>query len=232
MPAANTSLSSFCRGLLDLLYPPKCALCGELGTEAVCPECRAGFAPQHPNETRQVAGLSAVRALFAYADVSGRAVKRLKYERVTSLAAPMGQLMLEGAEEHELLGVDLIVPVPIHWTRRCRRGFNQSELLCEAFGRPALVADLPNRPNGTPAVCYGALRRIRATRPQVGLDRERRLRNLSGAFRAHPCVSGMRVLLIDDVLTTGHTAQECAKTLREAGAAEVKALFFAGDRMP
>ena len=163
-----------------------------------------------------MAGLSATYALYAYSDRAAQAVTRLKYERATSLAGPMAKLMRAGAEELDLLSLGLIVPVPIHWTRRFRRGFNQSELLCEAM--PAA------------SVCPSALRRIRATRPQVGLARAERLRNLNGAFRADPSVSGKSVLLVDDVLTTGHTAEECARALREAGASDVKALFFAGDR--
>jgi ComF family protein len=230
MPAVNACLNSFFRSLLDLLYPPKCGLCGELGAEAICPACRAGLLPRPASAARAVAGVSVSRALYPYAEGSGKAVKRLKYERVTSLAEPMAQLMREGAEEHELLDVDLIVPVPIHWTRRCRRGFNQAELLCEAFGPRG--SQRASGDKALPLVCPRALRRVRATRSQVGLDRERRLRNLSGAFRAAACVAGKRILLVDDVLTTGHTAEECAKTLRQAGATDVKALFFAGDRLP
>ncbi len=212
---------------MDLLYPPKCALCGELGTEAICAACGAELDAASQKAGRLPDGLSGAAALYPYSSPAGRAVRRLKFDRVTSLGAPMSARMRDGAIERGLSVVDLIVPVPIHWTRRCRRGFNQSELLVEAFGRSVPPSAVGSRP--APVVCLRALRRIRATRPQVGLDREQRIRNLSGAFRADSCVSGKRVLLVDDVLTTGHTAEECARALREAGAADVVGLFFAGD---
>lgn len=218
MPAVNAFWNSFYKGLLDLVYPPKCALCGELGPESICETCFATFARATSAEPRPIPGVSATCALYPYSERMAQAVTRLKYERATSLAAPMAQLMRAGAEEFDLLAADLVVPVPIHWTRRFLRGFNQSELLCEA---------MPSA-----AVCVRALCRIRPTRPQVGLDRSERLKNLSGAFRADPCVKGKDVLLVDDVLTTGHTAEECARALHEAGARDVKALFFAGDRLP
>ena len=107
---------------------------------------------------------------------------------------------------------DLIVPVPIHWSRKCTRGFNQAELLCQ-------------RLSASPH----ALVRHRRTRPQVGLTEEERLRNLKDAFQASPIVYGKRILLVDDVLTSGQTARECARALRTAGAREVGFLAFCGE---
>lgn len=112
-----------------------------------------------------------------------------------------------------LLG-DLLVPVPIHWTRLNARGFNQSERLAEAL-RGAVHAP-------------GVLERVRATRPQVGLDRAERLENLRGAFRATSDVKGRRVIVVDDVMTSGGTANECARALKEAGAKSVALVAFAG----
>ncbi len=123
--------------------------------------------------------------------------------------------MLAAAYEREFADeVDLIVPVPLHWSRRCYRGFNQSELLC--FGLPEELL----RPR--------SLRRIRATHAQVTLDPAARLTNLQGAFAADPCVAGKVVLLVDDVVTSGTTASECAFTLKQAGAESVALLAFAG----
>jgi ComF family protein len=122
-------------------------------------------------------------------------------------------MLLEGIERLGLLDYDLVVPVPIHWKRRCHRGFNQAELLCQRM----------------PAVSR-SLRRIKSTRQQAGLKRDDRMTNLAGAFRASPEVAGKSVLLIDDVLTSGFTMRECAKTLRQAGAVRVAALAFAGEQ--
>lgn len=108
--------------------------------------------------------------------------------------------------------IEMIVPVPIHWSRACRRGFNQSELIAKALPQERLSTR--------------ALRRLRATRPQVGLTPEERRTNLTGAFKAHPGVTGRSVLLVDDVITSGGTARECARTLLNAGATSVALLTF------
>ncbi|MCX7801061.1 MAG: ComF family protein [Fimbriimonadales bacterium] len=159
----------------------------------------------------------AVGAAFLYEGRAGQAVRRLKYERATALGAPMAALLAQAAGRMGLDRVDAIVPVPIHFLRRCSRGFNQSELLCEGFDRTKVRPDL--------------LRRVRSTRPQVGLSREQRSRNLRGAFRASPAVEGLRVLLVDDVLTGGFTMRECASTLIAAGAAGVQGLVFCHERL-
>ncbi len=210
------SLISYFRHLLDLFYPPKCALCGKVGEPAICQSCFSEMImlerPRH-----DVANLAAAFYLFEYEGRASQAVKRLKYECATSLADPMAALMSTSADKLKLLEVDGIVPVPIHWSRRYHRGFNQAELLCEQM--PPLLVDRK------------LLRRTRATRPQVGLSGEERSRNIQNAFEASYDVSGKRILLVDDVLTTGNTANECARTLLAAGAKEVKGLFFAGEHV-
>ena len=123
----------------------------------------------------------------------------------------MGQ-DIRSAVDHSLIAYDAVVPVPIHWFRRNERGFNQSELLAESFEnvRPEL------------------LKRSKYTRQQVGLSPAVRRENLAGAFRASKEVQGMSILLIDDVVTTGSTARECAFALRNAGAAWVGIAAFGG----
>ena len=108
--------------------------------------------------------------------------------------------------------VDLIAPVPIHRSRLSWRGFNQAEALCEK---------LPNHLIGQDLV------RIRRTPPQVKLTPEQRSKNLVGAFKCPTDIVGKRVLLVDDVFTTGATAAECARALKEAGASWVGVLVFA-----
>lgn len=215
MREASGFWTNFSSRLLDLLYPPKCALCGDLGPSAICETCRGGFVPA-PRELAPGRGaLDFQTSLFVYEGRAAQAVRRLKYSRATSLARPLADLMREGIEARGLLDSDLFVPVPIHWTRRCFRGFNQAELLAEA-----LPAERVRR--------TGLLRQ-RATRPQVGLNRDERLRNLEGAFRAQGDLSGLRVLLIDDVVTTAGTALACAEVLKAAGAAEVGIVALCGE---
>lgn len=209
-------MTSFYKCLLDWLYPPKCAICGAIGQPAVCSSCISEF---HLVEKRRndIPNLISAHYLFEYEGGAAEAVKRLKYGCITPLATPMAELIYKSANKLGLSETDLIVPVPIHWSRRFQRGFNQAELLCER-----LTAEI---------VIPQTLRRIRATRPQVGLSSEDRSRNIRNAFRASPAVSGKRVLLVDDVLTTGSTASECARTLLAAGAVQVRGLFFAGEEL-
>lgn len=125
----------------------------------------------------------------------------------------MSKIMFDYAEKHLKDRYDVIIPVPIARTRKSERGFNQAELLCSAF-HPDLV-----RP--------GYLKRTRYTKPQVNLNRHERLSNLDGAFQTVGLPPGVKVLLLDDVVTTGGTAIACAKTLLANGATEVHLLTFA-----
>ena len=136
-------------------------------------------------------------------------MRALKYGHVTSLARPLSQLLAESEIARRILTEDVaVVPIPASLRRARTRGFDQAVLLAEAF--PAVIPD--------------ALTRTRETPPQASLDRARRLTNVQGAFRAHPCVAGRSVLLIDDVLTTGSTFRAAAAALKRAGAERVDGL--------
>ena len=167
--------------------------------------------PSDESPTAPMPDLDAVAWVFQYEGRAAQAVRNLKYQRVTSLARPMSELMAQTLQAQRW-DIDLVVPVPIHFSRRCTRGFNQAEMLCEAIAQ---------------SQSKKSLLRIRRTPPQVGLSRDRRLTNLIGAFRAMPEVAGKSVLLVDDVITTGTTACECARMLRTAGANRVYGLVFA-----
>ncbi|HEY0867814.1 MAG TPA: phosphoribosyltransferase family protein [Fimbriimonas sp.] len=205
-------MSGFSR-LLDLLYPRRCPLCGSLSPESPCAVCLSDF-PEARFPFRSGDGeVASWASVYSYHGRAAQAVQLLKYNRRTSLSSAMSAALKRRYEE-VFAPVDAVVPVPIHWSRRCTRGFNQSELLCEAFPAALVRTDV--------------LFRVRATRPQVGLSHEERLTNLQGAFRAKGA-PGMSILLVDDVLTSGQTARECARALRAAGAREVAFLAFAGE---
>lgn len=194
----------------DLLYPRKCSLCEALGPVSPCDACLSQFVP-HPDGLVSGHGPVAARlALYRYEGKAEEAVKALKYSRRTALAARMSALMRDAYDQIGYVP-DAIVPVPIHWRRRCHRGFNQSELLCEAFPSELVQPNL--------------LERWKATTPQVRLTREQRQKNLRGAFKGTQVVPD-HVLLIDDVYTSGHTAEECARTLIQGGAKRVTVLTF------
>lgn len=145
----------------------------------------------------------------------------LKYERVTPVSAPLGRMLAHAIGELvDGKAAPLVVPVPLHKTRRRSRGFNQSVLIAHAA-----VRQLPQRLE----VLNGALVRQRDTISQVGLSREERIENVRDAFRvAQPSrVNGRDILLVDDVMTTGTTLSECARVLKQAGAKRVWAATVA-----
>lgn len=197
--------------MISSIFPAKCALCGSLSPEPVCAECRSEFREHEPAIRAGEGGLESIATLFDYSGRAAQAVQRLKYERITSLGPWMSDALAEFAEGAGLGRFDVVAPVPIHWSRRCFRGFNQSELLAESF--PMAQLDML---------------RFRRTRPQVGLTVQERLENLRGAFRASRAAEGKSVLIVDDVITSGGTARECANALRESGALTVAAIAFCG----
>jgi len=162
------------------------------------------------------------RALGAYEGVLQIAIHHFKYHDRPQLALPLGRYLAEYARKHvsELndLKFDALVPVPMHPIRQRLRGYNQSERLAQALGKEL---ELP--------LLTGSLTRIRPTRAQVGLAREARYHNLTGAFqvRLPETVAGKTLLLIDDVATTGSSLHECADVLKAAGAKAVYALTLA-----
>lgn len=230
-------------GALGLVYPPACAGCGAATAEphALCAGCWSrlrlierpycerfgtpfaldlGLGPMlSPRAIADPPVFGRARAAALYDDVARDLVHRLKYDDRLDLAAPMARMM--GRSGAELLAqADCLVPVPLHWMRLWRRRFNQAALLARAIGRDAGVPCDP-----------GALARVKATRSQVGLSRPARAANLQGAFRvpdaARPRLQGRRVVLIDDVTTTGATANAAARALMRGGAVCVDVLTFA-----
>jgi len=199
--------------LLDWVYPPKCGLCSQFGPTAICDACAQDFKPL--GLIPPSGSLVRVVAAFHYESRAAQAVRRLKYNRVTSLADPLAVLVRSAYDSFDCDEFDYIAPVPIHWMRRAYRGFNQSE---------ALAAGLP-----ADKVRPELLSRIRMTRPQVGLTREERVQNLLGAFAASTHAAGKSVLLVDDVTTSGHTAEQCAVALYGAGATRVGLLALTGE---
>lgn len=159
------------------------------------------------------------RAAVCYDDIARTLVHALKYGDRLELAPLMGRLMARAGADL-LTEADALVPVPLHWRRLWLRRFNQSALLSRAISR---YANLP--------LADGVLRRVKATAQQAGLSKEQRAQNLQGAFRVPPeseaAVEGRRLVLVDDVLTTGATANAAARTLLRAGAANVDVVVFA-----
>ena len=234
----TTILAAVLDPFLSLLYPPRCLVCRALGAAALCGACLEQIAsvadPTCPvcGHTVELEGgcrnclsrrpaFVRARALGAYEGVLQTAIYHFKYRDRPQLAGPLGRSLASFARDHAAqlndLKFDALQPVPMHSTRRRLRGYNQSERLARVVGTEL----------GLP-LC-DALMRSRPTRPQVGLAREARCRNLAGAFtvRRPEEVSGKTLLLIDDVATTGSSLHECAAALKAAGASAVYALTLA-----
>jgi ComF family protein len=159
------------------------------------------------------------RAAVRYDDLARKLVHAFKYGDRLDLAPTLGRWMTSAGREL-LDEADALVPVPLHWRRLWTRRFNQSALLSEVTGKTAAKP-----------VAHNALKRVKATPQQVGLSQAERAANVQGAFRvpddgkAH--VTGRKLVLIDDVLTSGATVDACARALLRAGAANVDVLVFA-----
>ncbi len=234
------------RGFLQVLYPGVCGACGrslaagETGfctacravlltdPHSACPRCASTIGPYVPTEH----GCPHCRGIHLHFDQALRLgpydgllrelILRIKWSQGESLAEGLGSLWAEHAGPRlRAVGADLIIPVPLHWWRRWKRGYNQSETLARAL---AASLNLPCRP--------AWVRRIRYTPFQVHQTPAGRVKNVHNAFRARTSarLRGRTVLLVDDVLTTGSTCSEVAKALREAGAARVTVAVLAGPR--
>ena len=197
---------------LDLLYPPRCPLCGQPDVQ-LCRGCAVEMTlgPGQPIQ-RELAGLVWALACGVHEGLLRESILALKYGGARVLAEPLGE-RLRQIPNLRCEEIDAVIPVPLHDTRFEERGFNQAELLTAALCERA---NLPMR--------AGWLRRQRATRAQVGLSEEQRARNVEAAFEATGDVAEKRLLLVDDVCTSGATLVACARALREAGAAAVFAL--------
>jgi ComF family protein len=196
--------------LADTIAPPACCACDlRLPRRAVlCASCAAAVLPAPPGP---------VLAFALFGGPVAAALRRLKYGDRPDIAGPLGHLLRHAARAARIRA-DVVVPVPLHPARLAERGYNQAALLGASAARQL----------GVPLEAR-ALRRTRATEQQARLDRASRRDNVAGAFvvRALDRVRGRRVVLVDDVATTGATLDACTGALREAGAATVTSLVVA-----
>lgn len=230
------------RTVLDLFYPPTCLDCHApvATSDALCPRCfgrlrpittpfcpRLGIPFQHDLGPGALSAEAIAdpppfersRSAVLYNEVARAIVSRMKYGDRPELAGFCARLMHRAG--HELWSDDaVLVPVPLNRWRLLSRRYNQSTELARALGRLTGIAVEPS-----------LVRRHRNTRQQVGLTRDARHRNVAGAFRAHPDLitrlKGRRVILVDDVITTGSTIAAITRTLTKAGVDKVDVISFA-----
>ncbi len=215
----------------DWLFPGNCLLCrarlpagADLcppceaslpRPEATCPRCAAplaaeaagncGACQQHPP------GFDAAEAAFRYAAPVDRLIQDLKYHRRLALARVLGRRLADCLTARGTSLPDVIVPVPLHAARLRERGYNQSLELARVVARQLNL----------PLAAHGAVERVRPTASQTKLTPEARARNVRNAFRTADDFADKHVVLVDDVMTSGHTANALAKSLKHAGACSV-----------
>jgi ComF family protein len=229
--------------MAELLYPPRCAVCEQVGEEAFCPACLAQVEYLRPpycsrcgrpllptadphllcGECRQGPGpLAGARAVGLHTGLLRRAVLQMKFGRRRALVDPLSRLLAarlaaepEQPDPLDLASVQALLPVALHPRRRAWRGFDQAILLSRALSRHSNLA------------CWeGLLQRVKNTHQQIGLSVEERRANMAGAFRVSDRrrMAGGVFLLVDDVYTTGSTLQEAARAVLHAGARAVYGL--------
>src|SRR5262245_36267902 len=212
-PVDGEGVCAACWARLSFIAPPFCPRLGIPFVYDPGPELLSMEAIASPPAYQRA------RAAVRYDDVARTLVHSLKYQDRTDLAPAMGRWMARAGKEL-LDEADVLVPVPLHWRRGWSRRYNQSGALARVISRQSGVK-----------LASEALRRIRPTEQQIGLSRPQRAANVQGAFKVAPersaDITGRRVILIDDVLTTGATVDTCARALLRAKAAQVDVLVFA-----
>jgi ComF family protein len=239
---SSALLTNFGRSFLPLaerafcgLFPDDCRVCGlplheisripvctdclrqptAIAAEFYCVDCKTPFQNSFPLDEQGrcslcrlgLTGFDTVYVFGSYENTLRELIHLFKYSEIRPLARPLGAFIARAIpREHRF---DLIIPMPLHWKKRWSRGYNQSELLAKEVSRRW----------GVPV--KKIVRRIKPTAPQAGLTHSKRRLNVRGAFATGANLKGLRVLLIDDVLTTGATAGACASVLKRAGASHV-----------
>lgn len=203
-------MNKFFQRLINLIYPdiPSCVYCGRESDESVCPRCFKAILPL------ALTGPQDIYACYRYDGPIKNLIQRYKFGGQKWLSSYISQCMAQRVSKGDF---DLVTFTPLHKKRLRQRGFHQSWQLAQC------IADRLNLP------CIPTLQKVKHTVPQSKLSAQQRKQNLSGAFAiiSEADLAGRRVLLIDDVCTTGTTLSECTRVLLSAGAAHVRAAVFA-----
>lgn len=232
----------FIHELLDMIYPRRCALCEKALTGlreiGLCSPCfgavRKGLTPIAHNPPHG-AFFETAYAAFNYDGLIRKCIHSFKYKRRRELAKPLSGFLIQAAKTapFSIEQSDLIIPVPLHKSRLAERGYNQSVLLAEGLskGCGACPSGRRSLPEGGCGIKLSSENLIRIKRGvnQVDLRRDERLANVTGLFELKDPsqIKNRKIIIVDDIMTTGATLNECAKVLMENGASSVNAIVLA-----
>lgn len=209
--------------ILEKLFPPKCILCGKILEKEemdLCHHCRI-HAPECPQRNLKLQFLDSWTAIWYYEENVRKSLLRYKFYNARSYADGYGRLLAMKLQTDFPDGFDILTWIPISRLRKLRRGYDQVELLAYAVGQELGIQPV------------SLLKKIRHNRPQSGISgHARRRANVLGAYRCIDAeiLKDKRIVLLDDILTTGATAGECARVLLTAGASEVHCAVVAAAR--
>jgi ComF family protein len=209
--------------LLDLVFPPKCILCGKLlkkGETDLCKHCRVET-PEYPSGKRKLQFLDSFTSVWYYEEYPRKSILRYKFGGRRHYAPAYGRILAMKILREQEASFDCLTWVPVSPLRKLSRGFDQVALLALNVGKELEIQPVP------------LLKKIRHNRRQSGIpDAAMRRANVLGAYRAENLsqIQGKKILLLDDVLTTGATVEECARVLLTAGAKEVHCAAIAAPR--
>lgn len=205
--------------LLSILYPNCCPGCGEIisSDKKFCNDCKAELSfikvKQYKNKDNRFNSLISV---FYYKDTAKRMISRYKFYGKKNIHKIMSEYMIREFEEnYSSIDFDYITYVPMSATEYKERGFNQTKLLAKDISRKTKIK------------CRKLLKKTRKTKHQMSLKAKERATNLKDCFKPTEEIKGKKVLLVDDIKTTGTTLNECSKALRQAGAREIYCITFA-----
>lgn len=214
----------FINCIINIFYPNACGICGNISKYDICPKCitklnRIKQCKKHIYLTRN---FTDAMYIFKYQDLVRESFLKYKFGEQNYRYKAFANFMIKDKKICGFLKkYDIIIPVPISKKRKMQRGYNQSELIIKECAK--LDKNI--------TVCMDVLYKIKDTKPQSTLNKEQRMINVQDAYKTQnsEIIKNKKVLLFDDIYTTGSTLEECAKVLKKSGAYEVSVLTFAKD---
>jgi len=215
----KSNKSGLLKRLYNALFPAKCLFCEEIlnnSNSIKCNGCSTSVKPpQHLDQSH--VSIDNVYAVCRYNEINRTPVFKLKYQGKTDLSSNMAKLMADAIDGIDIAG-KILIPIPLHENRKRKRGFNQAELLA---GKLSKILNIS---------AHDVLVRQKDTKPLHTIEKEQRQDYIQDIFKLKDGYNadGLKIILIDDIFTTGTTANECAKALKKSGAALVEVLVFCG----